>query len=80
MLEVGARETRAPARDCDARGLRAAFGDFEHVEVVALWRSASYFDRFPRLKRIYLAYEDWAIRNRHEDLATHYVVAARKGS
>jgi 2-polyprenyl-6-hydroxyphenyl methylase/3-demethylubiquinone-9 3-methyltransferase len=75
------RETVFPARydRCDARGLRAAFAGFEEVEVVPLWRAATYFDRFPLVKRVYLSYEDWAVDRGHQNLATHYIVAARKG-
>lgn len=65
---------------CDASGLRFAFGEFADVEVVARWRGASYFDRWPHLKRAYLRYEDWALRQGHENLATHYVLAARKAT
>jgi len=63
---------------CTATGLRAAFSDFQQVSVVPLWRAGTYFDRFPPLQRAYLAYEDWAARSGRDDLATHYVIAARK--
>jgi SAM-dependent methyltransferase len=64
---------------CDERGLRMAFSKWDEIHVVPLWRGADYFERFPRLRSIYIAYEDWALRGRHLNLATHYVVAARKG-
>lgn len=74
------RETVFPAHydRCDANGLRAAFASFAEVDVVPLWRGATYLDRFPRLRRLYLAYEDWAVRGERDNLATHYVLAARK--
>ena len=63
---------------CDEAGLHSAFAEWGEVHVVPLWRGADYFDRFPRLRRAYIGYEDWAIRRGRSNLATHYVVAARK--
>jgi SAM-dependent methyltransferase len=65
---------------CDERGLYTAFSAWDEVHVVPLWRGADYFDRFPRLRSAYIRYEDWAIRHRHGNLATHYVIGARKGT
>jgi SAM-dependent methyltransferase len=65
---------------CDERGLREAFSSWDEVHVIPLWRGADYFERFPRLRSLYISYEDWALRRGHLNLATHYVVAARKGS
>ena len=65
---------------CDQRGLRAAFFPWDELHVVPLWRGADYFERFPRMRSLYIKYEDWGIRRDHPNLATHYVVAARKGN
>lgn len=65
---------------CDARGLRDAFADWAELRVIPLWRGADYFERMPRLRSLYIRYEDWAIRRSLDNLATHYVVAARKSS
>jgi SAM-dependent methyltransferase len=65
---------------CDERGLREAFANWDEVHVIPLWRGADYFERFPRLRSLYVGYEDWALRRGHLNLATHYVVAARKVS
>ncbi len=64
---------------CDDRGLRETLAGWDTAHVIPLWRGADYFDRFPRLRALYVRYEDWAFANRRANLATHYVVAARKG-
>ncbi len=65
---------------CDDKGLRAAFSDWDEVRVIPLWRGADYFERFPRLRSLYVRYEDLAIRRGWKNLATHYVIAAGKGT
>jgi SAM-dependent methyltransferase len=64
---------------CTARGLRETFAGWSEVNVVPLWRGADYFAPFPRLRSTYVRYEDWAIGRGLDNLATHYVIAARKG-
>jgi SAM-dependent methyltransferase len=64
---------------CTESGLQKAFSGWEEVHLFPLWRGADYFERFPRLRSAYIRYEDWAIRGGHAGLATHYVVAARRG-
>jgi SAM-dependent methyltransferase len=73
-------ETVFPAHydHCDERGLHEAFADWDEVHVIPLWRGADYFARLPGLRWLYLRYENWTIRHEHTNLATHYVVAARK--
>ena len=66
--------------ECDERGLRAAFSDWDELHLMPLWRGADYFERFARLRALYIRYEDWAIRHRLGNLATHYVLAARRGA
>ncbi len=63
---------------CDARGLRRAFAPWEALDVVPLWRGADYFEPFPRLRSLYIRYEDWAIGRSLDNLATHYAVRARR--
>lgn len=65
---------------CDERGLHEAFSKWEDVQVIPKWRGADYFERFPRARSLYVRYEDWAISRGRVNLATHYVVAARKGT
>ncbi|MGI8557694.1 MAG: class I SAM-dependent methyltransferase [Solirubrobacteraceae bacterium] len=64
---------------CTAEGLRTAFSCWEELRVVPLWHAADYFDRFPRLQRLYLGYENLVSERGFEGLATNYVIAARKG-
>ena len=74
-------ETVFPAHydRCNETGLHRAFSGWEEVQVIPLWRGADYFARLPRLRPLYVRYEDWAIKRGSTNLATHYVVAARKG-
>jgi SAM-dependent methyltransferase len=73
------RDTIFPAYydHCDARGLEAAFSEWESLEIIPLWRGADYFRRLRPLRGAYLRYEDWAVNRRMDNLATHYVIAAR---
>jgi SAM-dependent methyltransferase len=63
---------------CHERGLRSAFSGWDELHVIPLWRGADYLDRLPKLRSLYVRYEDWAIKRDLSNLATHYVVAARK--
>jgi SAM-dependent methyltransferase len=63
---------------CTAIGLRRAFAGWVETQVIPLWHGADYFDRFPRIRSAYVRYEDWAIAAGRRNLATHYVVAARR--
>jgi SAM-dependent methyltransferase len=65
---------------CDARRLPEAFSDWDSLEVIPLWRGADYFARLPPLRGAYLRYEDWSVRKGLDNLATHYVIAARKAT
>jgi len=63
---------------CTERGLRESFSRWSEVHVLPLWRGADYFAPLPRLRSLYVRYEDWAIGRGLDNLATNYVVAARK--
>jgi hypothetical protein len=63
---------------CDERGLHQAFSCWDKVHVIPLWHGADYFARVPGLRALYVRYENWALAGGHGNLATHYVVAARK--
>ena len=50
----------------------------QHVQISPHYRDASYF-RFSRLAQaLYLGYEEWALRGKHRNLATHYLVCAER--
>ncbi|MGH2559517.1 MAG: class I SAM-dependent methyltransferase [Thermomicrobiales bacterium] len=50
--------------------------DWSEVEVVPCYVGAVYFSFSGLLQRCYLAYEEWAVRNAHHNLATHYLISA----
>ncbi|MGI8624270.1 MAG: class I SAM-dependent methyltransferase [Solirubrobacteraceae bacterium] len=72
-------ETVFPAHydRCDECSLRAFLASWSEAEVTPLYLGAAYFNFARPLRALYLRYEDWALRSRH-DLATHYVVEARR--
>ena len=70
-----------PARyhHCWAGALRQrVFADWAELIVVPLFLGVDYMRRFRRLSALYLAYEEWAYRGGHENLATHYLVTAQR--
>lgn len=69
---------RAHYDRCSDRALTRLLTPWSTVEIDPLYRGAVYFRSFPALLRTYLAYEDWAVRAGHRNLATHYVVAAAR--
>lgn len=73
-------ETVFPAYydECHERGLRRAYSRWDELHLVPMWGAADYFARLPALRRLYVLYEDWAVAHNFTNLATHYVVAARK--
>lgn len=69
---------RAHYDSCTDEGLRRVFGDWRGVEIVSHYIGAVYFSFFKPASRAYLVYEDWLIRNKKTNLATHYTVIAEK--
>ena len=65
---------------CTDSGLRRVFADWAELQIVPLFRGAHYLDKVPIAQRAYLKYEDWAMNHEHDDLATYYIVAARKAA
>jgi SAM-dependent methyltransferase len=63
---------------CTDRALRRmlAQGAWRSWEVVPYYRSGNYLCFLPPLQRLYVAYESWAARRPHVNLATHYIVDA----
>lgn len=61
---------------CWYSALAQALEPWSAVEIVPLYRGASYFDFSPLLLRAYVAYERWAKERGHRNLATHYLVDA----
>lgn len=61
---------------CWHGALRSLLQPWHSSEVLPRYRGAGYFAFMPLLQRTYLAYEDWARRRHHPNLATHYLVTA----
>jgi SAM-dependent methyltransferase len=63
---------------CYASALARILVGWSEVRIVPRFRGAGYFAFSRTVQRLYLRYEDWAMRSGHENLATHYLVVARK--
>jgi len=63
---------------CYVTGLRQVFGTFSHLTVTPFYRAAHYFAFSPPLMRAYLAYENFVCRRGIENLATHYLIVAKR--
>jgi SAM-dependent methyltransferase len=63
---------------CWHSALTRILNPWDEVEVIALYRGAGYFGFSRFLQRLYLQYEEWAWRGRHYNLATHYLVNAKR--
>lgn len=63
---------------CTYSALRRMTADWSDVEIHALFRAATYFHFSRHLTRTYLAYEDAVRRAGLTDLATHYLLIARR--
>lgn len=48
------------------------------AEIVPRFRGSGYFRFLRILERAYLVYEDWAVERHHRNLATHYLISARR--
>jgi len=48
------------------------------AEVLPRYRGSGYFRFLGVLERAYLFYEDWTVRRGHRNLATHYLISARR--
>jgi SAM-dependent methyltransferase len=48
------------------------------AEVLPRYRGSGYFKFLGGLERAYLVYEDWTIKRGHRNLATHYLISARR--
>jgi SAM-dependent methyltransferase len=63
---------------CYHAALERMLEPWSSAELVPFYRGAIYFDFFRPLQRAYLAYESVAARRQVLDLATHYLVVARR--
>jgi SAM-dependent methyltransferase len=63
---------------CWYSALTRLLAGWTESDVVPLYRAASYFAFSPALFRAYVAYERWARSGDHRNLATHYLIDARR--
>jgi len=56
--------------------LRRTFARWQSAEILPEFRGATYFAFNRPLQRLYLRYEEWAMRTNRVDLATHYLIEA----
>jgi SAM-dependent methyltransferase len=64
--------------DCWYGALRSDLQSWSDAIVMPHYVGAYYFSFAPALQRLYLKYENWAARENHRNLATHYVIVARR--
>lgn len=69
---------RAHYDNCTYSGLSALLREWNDIDIVPLYRGVGYFRFSEALSKMYLIYEDWAVRSNKKDLATHYIVVATK--
>jgi SAM-dependent methyltransferase len=63
---------------CWYGALRRMTTGWSAVEIRSRYAGAGYFGFLPPLQRLYLVYENWAARRGHRNLATHYLIHARR--
>jgi SAM-dependent methyltransferase len=63
---------------CSASDLRRFLQDASEVRIEPRFSSAGYFRRVPLLRSAWSRVEDLMIRGRHDDLASYYLVVARR--
>ena len=63
---------------CTYTGLSRLFEGWTEVRIVPQYRGAGYFRFLRPLQAMYLRYEDLLVRGGHRDLATHYLIVARR--
>jgi SAM-dependent methyltransferase len=63
---------------CSYTGLRNSLTRWSQVEVLPRYKGGGYFSFSTPLQRAYLVYENWAHRRERRNLATHYLICARR--
>ena len=63
---------------CWDSALRKALANWGEVQVIPLYLGATYLNFAPPLRSVYLLYEEWTRRGNHRNLASHYVLHAKK--
>ncbi len=68
----------APYDRCTYSALARTLEGWSEVQITPRYRGATYFGWLPPLQGLYLRLEDLIARGQHRDLATHYLVEARR--
>jgi SAM-dependent methyltransferase len=68
----------APYDRCTYSALSGTLVDWSDVRIVPRYRGAQYFGFLPALQTLYVRFEDLIVRGNHKNLATHYLVVARR--
>jgi SAM-dependent methyltransferase len=68
----------APYDGCTFSALSQTLAYWSDVRIVPRYRGAQYFGFLPPLQSLYVRIEDLIVRGDHKDLATHYLVVARR--
>lgn len=68
----------APYDRCTYSALSRTLEGWSEVRITPRYRGATYFSFLPPLQILYLRLEDLMARGQHKDLATHYLVEARR--
>lgn len=68
----------APYDRCTYSALSRTLSGWSDVRIVPRYRGATYFSFMPIVQSTYLGFEDLMVRGNHLDLATHYLVSARR--
>jgi SAM-dependent methyltransferase len=63
---------------CTEKAIRAMLSGWASVEIVPHYRGAPYFGMVRQLQRVYLVYENTVARRHATNLATHYLIIARR--
>jgi len=63
---------------CSGSELGHLMAAWTEAEITPLYLGASYFNFSATLRDVYLSYENWACRSGRGDLATHYMIVARR--
>jgi hypothetical protein len=63
---------------CYHRALIRLLEPWAGAEVTPFFQGGAYFNFSPLARRAYFIYEDWAARGARVDLATHYLIVARR--
>ena len=73
-------DTVFPARydHCYYSALSTILRPFSEAEIIPRYKGAEYLVFAPIVRDVYLLYEDWIYRRDWRNLATHYIVVARR--